>query len=416
MKNKIFKPLIFLILFSNNLFGQWENVYDQPDVKLPWLNALEFRDFNNGFAVGFIGTTSNGCILRTTDNGTVWDTVFTAANNVEFRDVTFADSLTVFAVAGSLIARSDDLGNTWTTSNLNTGLFSVNFSSRDIGYVCGDSGIVYKTINSGVTWNRLNTGTSKTLWSIYFINDSLGFACGYNKIVKTIDGGSNWSIQNLDSNILHSIFFPSDSIGYCKTIGCHPHNQTLYKTFDQGVTWNMIWSSPSLCFSGMSFPSNDSGYIAGQFGISKTTDGGSTWLPQHSTGLAWDFYDDLIDVFFLNNDTGFAVGAGQFYRTSRGGILTSTNNFIQSNEYDNILNAFPNPASQELKLTFNFRNNYPLELSIFNQLGKKVYAEMIYNTSTLTPLNVSQFPEGIYFIRATTVDQITYNKKFVVQR
>lgn len=110
------------------------------------------------------------------------------------------------------------------------------------------------------------------------------------------------------------------------------------------------------------------------------------------------------------------MGAGQFYRTSRGGILTSTNNFIQSKDYNNILNAFPNPASQELKLTFNLRNNYPLELSIFNKLGKKVYAEMIYNTSTLTPLNVSQFPEGIYFIRATTVDQITYIKKFVVQR
>ena len=37
------------LIFSNNLFGQWENVYEQPDVKLTWLNAMEFRDFNNGF-------------------------------------------------------------------------------------------------------------------------------------------------------------------------------------------------------------------------------------------------------------------------------------------------------------------------------------------------------------------------------
>ncbi|MGH2576033.1 MAG: hypothetical protein ACRDFC_10080, partial [Ignavibacteria bacterium] len=47
-------------------------------------------------------------------------------------------------------------------------------------------------IDSG--WYPLNSGTFEHLRSVFFINNSIGFATGDNVVLKTTNSGINWSI------------------------------------------------------------------------------------------------------------------------------------------------------------------------------------------------------------------------------
>ena len=50
---------------------------------------------------------------------------------------------------------------------------------------------------SAQAWVSLNSGTTKTLRSVYFVNTDTGWVVGDSgTILKTTDGGLNWQSQN----------------------------------------------------------------------------------------------------------------------------------------------------------------------------------------------------------------------------
>ncbi len=332
MKIKFFKLLIFLaaINISTKSFSQWETIYFPDTVlTLPWLNSVAFTDYNKGMAVGRGNLPLGPIIIRTTNNGDNWDTVLITNDTLSFRDIVFTDSITAFAVGKrsyccnnniGIIAKTNDFGDTWDTIITSYGLVSISFPSNETGYAVGYNGTIIKTIDSGLNWITQNSNVTNYLLSVFFINDSIGFACGDSIVLKTTDGGNNWTSQVIGSNIYSTrIFFPSDSIGYILPLEISDTTY-IYKTTDMGNSWNLQSSILSMTFSSMFFTNDSTGYITGQFKMLKTTDGGLTWNMQSAALPGWaNFFDDLMDVFFLNNDTGFAVGNLQFYRTTNGG-------------------------------------------------------------------------------------------------
>jgi len=395
------------MLCSNGLFAQWETVYF-PDTAnyLPWLNAVKFYNFNKGFTVGE-DHNNMGCILRTSDNGTSWDTVYTATAAWAFSDVAFSDSATVIAIGtNGAIARTNDFGNTWTTNTTATSLISVCFPSPNIGYIAGHSGTILKTINSGNIWNDLATGISSNLNSIFFVNDSIGFACSADTVFKTTNGGIGWSKQfiNIGTDYyIDRIFFPSDSVGYCKTRGCGGNGMSVFRTIDQGNTWTLQSTFGSLCTSGMFFTSENIGYYVGQFKVSKTTDGGVTWNNQTANPPGWsDFFDDVQDVFFLNKDTGFVVGNGQFYRISSAGITDHVKDLKQLNS--NKISIAPNPATTTLTIEVPEKS----EINILNMEGQII--KTIYNAGLNSTIDISNLSNGIYIVKVKTGKAILTDK------
>lgn len=68
------------------------------------------------------------------------------------------------------------------------------------------------------------------------------------------------------------------------------------------------------------FPSEQIGYIAGDFGVLlKSTDGGENWLEVNHTGLVSNEFQGIIDLQFLTDDIGFALTNGMF-KTTDGGL------------------------------------------------------------------------------------------------
>jgi photosystem II stability/assembly factor-like uncharacterized protein len=71
--------------------------------------------------------------------------------------------------------------------NLNT----IYFTDANTGYAVGDSGIIIKTINGGVSWTVQPSGTASHLMSVYFTDANTGYVVGDNGIIlKTTTGGT----------------------------------------------------------------------------------------------------------------------------------------------------------------------------------------------------------------------------------
>jgi photosystem II stability/assembly factor-like uncharacterized protein len=187
-------------------------------------------------------------------------------------------------------------------------------------------------------WYQQTSGTSKTLQWVYFISDNTGWACGEDEeIIKTTDGGTNWNLQNSNpTNYLNSIFFISESTGWAVGGNYSPHLGIVLKTTNGGISWSIQTSSLPYQLNSVYFISLTIGWVAGNINqILKTTDGGANWIPQTVEST------DYRDIFFINENIGWAVGGDYFntfskiLKTTDGGSnwivkTAATNNFLRA--------------------------------------------------------------------------------------
>lgn len=176
-------------------------------------------------------------------------------------------------------------------------------------------------------WTQLFHPTIDRCEDLYFLNADTGFAAGggSGRILRTYNGGDFWwVVGELGDSYLRSIEFLDAQNGFCGSL-----DGQLYRTTDGGDSWTDIMGQlpqpvPGIC--GLSAPDASTIYGSGVFFgpayVVKSADGGDTWQHTDLSALAWC----LVDVHFLNADTGFVVGGGadntsgaSIYRTEDGG-------------------------------------------------------------------------------------------------
>ena len=71
-------------------------------------------------------------------------------------------------------------GQNWQAQNSGTtrALRSVHFVDVNTGWAVGDSGTILKTVNGGSSWSAESSGVNRGLHSVYFINSNMGWAVG----------------------------------------------------------------------------------------------------------------------------------------------------------------------------------------------------------------------------------------------
>ena len=158
---------------------------------------------------------------------------------------------------------------------------SIFFINPDTGFVGGEAngkGIIQKTIDGGNTWTNVYTSTTNLEWvyAIYFANANTGIAVGENgTILRTIDGGTNWSRQTISNVIFNSVHFPTSTVGYITGQGTP--QAPIYKTIDGGMNWTAQVSHADSTLVSIFFVNADTGYAVGRYDILKTINGGNTW-------------------------------------------------------------------------------------------------------------------------------------------
>lgn len=214
-------------------------------------------------------------------------------------------------------------------------IYCVHFSDNSKGWICGNNNLIKQTDDGGETWENTafhggTNGSSDFNWyGIFAANENDVYACGSKFIwdrflfnyAYTTSGGTSWDYQSNWGNAAGSwrqVFFIDDQHGW--KIGTQAGNGWVGHTTTGVENFN---NSPVFDDQGLKsvhFVDQNTGWVSGTNGfIAKSTDAGVSWT-ELQTGLTTE---DLNKVFFINSMTGWAVGdeddMGIIIKTTDGG-------------------------------------------------------------------------------------------------
>jgi photosystem II stability/assembly factor-like uncharacterized protein len=276
------------------------NWYKQASITSYQLNSVYFITEEIGFAAGFDG------IFKTTDSGLNW---FQQISGFGLMSIHFTSADIGYSVGiGGTIFKTLDGGINWNQqfSGTNNTFTQVQFISPLKGWIVGETEVL-RTTNGGINWTPYSP-TSHILQSVYFINELNGWVVGGEGVVfKTTDGGINW-IEQLSNGTnysqLLSVYFVDENLGWICGSGLTADGGLILKTTNGGNTWNLNSEGWKEFLYSVYFLDSNIGWASGNEGVLlNTQDGGNTWVEKGSGS-----FDDFLDINFLNSKNGWSVG------------------------------------------------------------------------------------------------------------
>jgi photosystem II stability/assembly factor-like uncharacterized protein len=276
------------------------------------LNTVYFSDSKRGWVGG-----DEGFLTHTEDAGGSWVEQRIDAKHHAINDIYFANKEVGFALAGDMIFRSGDGGQSWQESyrispaavrGATAELYSLRFNGKKKGWVVGSlargdtviGSLLAITRDSGTTWQMLEAGTQQELIHIDFVDDERGWIVGAGgAILHTEDAGETWSRQQSGvTETLYHVDFRNSKQGIA--VG---ERGIILTTRDSGQTWFKISSPSRSTLLSVQFVSEEDVWAVGRSGvILRSGDGGHTWAAQES-GTRQNLY-----ALFINKKEGWAVG------------------------------------------------------------------------------------------------------------
>ena len=371
--------------------------------------GIHFPSINTGYIAGDL-------IMKSTDAGNTWADITPPANSY-FNSVFFTDENTGYAVEGmGDIIKTTDGGLSWSLlTNIAEGdLRHVTFLSPGTGYVTGfnwggQKAYVYKTTDAGLTWtDRSPNNLATNLKHACFLNPNVGFACGDGDVVKTTDGGLTWTKSSLGPEYyLNAIHFTDPDTGYVAGWNSSTYHGVILKSVDGSASWANIWTSDwQYMIRDIWFADSHTGYAVGEkMLILKTTDGGANWIQQTvaNTDTTWDLYA----CHFNDANNGWGVGPkGMVVKTRSGGLGLNQSGYV-----NNTTMISPNPVKDLIHIrNLNTSNNISFEIT---DLSGKIMSAGTY-INDWKGIDVTQLKNGIYFLKFLNADFVNV-VKFIKQ-
>jgi hypothetical protein len=182
------------------------------------LSSSDFYDDNNGIVIGYSQNNRTvppgyeeypGEVYKTTDGGSTWNIISEIKTDEAFYPVKvkiLSPNNTIAMGLYGTFYHSTDKGYTWELLSKLPLLATVStlcFIDENTGYVSCAAGI-FKTVDGAKSWKQIFDGSSvsASIKSVHFSDALNGYAVGeggtgpnYCLILKTIDGGNNWSFE-----------------------------------------------------------------------------------------------------------------------------------------------------------------------------------------------------------------------------
>lgn len=242
----------FGLIYKTNDGGQsWDLNYSADQS----LFAINFLNDSVGYACGESLT-----LLKTFNMGISWeDYQFPYYPNylydVPFKKIDFINDTTVYLTGGmyfdrGLIAKSSNRGSWWDWDFFDFELSSSHFFSDNYGIFSGYGH--FTVTQDGANSFEVVDFKGDFFTSLYFLNDEVGFASGYDGgIYTTSNSGNNWEILANTNKLwkqrihLNDIFMINSEKGIA--VG---NNGVIILTYDGGNTWQKVNINEDLdCYS-----------------------------------------------------------------------------------------------------------------------------------------------------------------------
>jgi Secretion system C-terminal sorting domain len=242
--------ILFVASGGNNEFkGLFRSFNDGLDWKLlqvdslyPYTSIHSIRYNNEGIL--FLGT--NRGIYRSYDDGDSFESIFHIGNNII--NIDFSPTNEVFALGWSIILRSSNNGDSWDTlfqEPHNRLFYDIDFGLNGELYVVGGSydfsaSGFFRSLDNGLTWE--NIGIKEDFMESISVNKTGRIIIGGDIGVYTSDDqGENWTqVSSITANVMESDTNDNLFAGaYINT------NTGCWNSKDWGMTWNNMLT-PSL--------------------------------------------------------------------------------------------------------------------------------------------------------------------------
>lgn len=384
------------------------------------------------------------------------------SNGIEGKDLTqgYVNNNEIWVGAvGSGLYKSTNEGNSWLLSYA-TSYTPIRFSANlnNIFFIGQGtlSDRIYRSIDNGLNWENVSSGTSGDKWDLITYNNELYLAAyGYGIYKSQI--GSSWTQYNngLNSLNIQCLGF-KDNVLFCGS-----RSNGVAKSTNFGTSWEPS-NNGLLVFDVRGICSNSSGvYLftdneGNTSGVYYTSDMGANWTFRGLTNK------DIVSMVNINNVLFALVYDEGVYRSTNSGtnwlpvndglqnlrakhLILNNNNlfyFAESNiaadspvwkrpvsevigiepisstiPFEYILNQnYPNPFNPYTNIKFKIPKSTKVKLDIYDVVGREI--ETLVNENLRTgeysvQWNAANYPSGVYFYEITAGD-FTESKKMVL--
>lgn len=472
--------VIFCFITFFNLSAQW--VQQSVPGTISFLTSVNFINPNSGVTTGWGLDTLTTCrAFYTTNGGTTWFPATIPDSSRAIVSTEIINSQTIYGTGGMNILSEDNnrtFENNYIMSkgkvqNISRGIefsYGAFFKSTDGGrswskygtmpqncyyvthcdFINANTGMaiasvgvlkgnttadIIKTTDGGLTWKRLlNNNAAIDLKSISFVNDNIAFATGYQYtdtivyglVMKTTNGGNNWTTIINDTNRYNKVFFVNSSTGFIA--GNNYSAGIIWKTTNQGNSWEIICSKDSLLIEGINF-SGETGtgiaygekYYTGDnyqpFAL-RTSNFGETW----NTQIIQDNYPtiSLTASAILDKYNYFLVGGtfqeARIYNTKNGGSTSINNNLAAISNGFALNQNYPNPFNPITFIKYTVQSKSGVTLKVYDSMGKEITElvnEIQQQGTYEVKFDASNLSSGIYYYKFTA-DNFSETKKMIL--
>ncbi len=418
------KKIIFFFLFFLPFYfcsAQW---FPQQTNTNRFVSKIKMLNSNTGYAIG-----DSSLLLKTTNGGNNWIMLNTETTNDDFfTGIHFLNTETGWICGGymggfgtSKILKTTNGGVNWINQYSLTGtyFFSIWMVNENIGFVGGYDGKYLRTTDGGNSWNSY-TVTGVNIWTMFFLNNQTGFIAGNSGMIrKTTDGGLSYSLMNSGTSLrIASIFFTDLNYGFAVC-----DSETVLKTTNAGINWTSQRLGTYIGYESVFFVNQYTGFAVGNwwdiatYKLIKTTNAGTNW-----TTVAQGTGDPYFDIYFTNENTGWISGYnGLILKTTNAGATYIKNyeNKI-SNEVE-LMQNYPNPFNPSSTIEFRLNKNSLVSLKIYNILGKEIITlinDKLPSGTYKIPFSINKFsnlifPGGVYYYKIST-EKTSITKKMII--
>lgn len=311
--------------------------------------------------------------------------------------------------------------------------------------------LVSNIVYSQGSWYPQNSGTTRFLNEVFFVDKNTGWVGGDSILLKTTNGGNNWVEQVLPVQIkIRSIHFLNSSTGFLSgEWSVPPYASYLYvlKTTNSGFNWYQanyfIPGGFTSAFSNKIFAFNENAILKSYTEFQSYSSNGSI---MKSTNGGINFYTSIAfgesnGFSFINSQTGWAISYGanaspiikifKVYKTTNQGeswtslykdssitapkpidiqFLNASTGYMLCLQMSNIILKSTNGGSNWNIDTLH--NNYKKSLFFLNQYTGWIAG---FSNSSNGIANIQRTTNGgINWINENTNSTVTFNKIFFV--
>ncbi len=226
--------------------------------------------FNNKLFLGNIPVDSK--ITNTASLNAVDQTDLASANNMSSASLNVSVPATPNNGSGSGAANV-----TWTpagTFPAGEMVWTINNDQNNKMLVGTLGGKIFRTDDDGMTWNRINSDMSVTyIWSVACIPGKM-FAATEKGLYSTANNGASWSLSAFAGKDVRAITVDKSGVLFAGTWG-----YGISKSTDNGSTWTDVTNNLSASAVHTIAVNAQNELFAGTFGsgVEKSTDHGATW-------------------------------------------------------------------------------------------------------------------------------------------